>query len=370
LLINYYFLFDCYSNKPTKELFVQPSTGNIRVEVTEQTEQNSPIIITSKPESVIRPTTAIINEVKDNSSPEVVAEPDQAGQGECPRVNLVTYKKPLTTRDANYKTPLYDPNSNKYVTFEPDVGGWNNIRMQMETVLVFAAATGRTLVLPPDQPMYLLNKGKGHENEHHFADFFPFDEIVKDNRVNVISMEDYLTKEALQGTLRVSLRSLDTVYHPDNTNSVYHVNETSPHPPGSVVYPPNMQSSFSGTDREQRRTMWSYLRLVSACPKWEPFEDFVIIPSTLTPQKEGDTKKYYYFANHTGPIAQARLSNFASKRKGNVYDASWQDEKVIHFLSVPGMGYRLLTHFYTFIYFEDFFMDLYYKRFVRYKFIY
>ena len=44
--------------------------------------------------------------------------------------------------------------------------------MQMESVLVMAAATGRTLVLPPDQPLYLLNKGKGHDNQHSFADFF------------------------------------------------------------------------------------------------------------------------------------------------------------------------------------------------------
>jgi hypothetical protein len=41
----------------------------------------------------------------------------------------------------------------KYITFEPDVGGWNNIRMQMELVLVFAAVTGRTLVIPPEQAM-------------------------------------------------------------------------------------------------------------------------------------------------------------------------------------------------------------------------
>ena len=59
--------------------------------------------------------------------------------------------------------------------------------MQMETVLVFAAATGRILVLPPDQPLYLLNKGKGHQNAHHFSDFFPFDLIR--TRLPVIEMK-------------------------------------------------------------------------------------------------------------------------------------------------------------------------------------
>ncbi len=60
-----------------------------------------------------------------------------------------------------------------------DVGGWNNIRMQMELCLVFAYATGRTFVMPPDQPMYLLNQGKGHQKAHSFMDFFPFNFIKK-----------------------------------------------------------------------------------------------------------------------------------------------------------------------------------------------
>lgn len=57
--------------------------------------------------------------------------------------------------DSDYKSPFYD--ENKYLTFETDHGGWNNVRMAMETVLVAAHAMGRTLVLPPEHDMYLLS---------------------------------------------------------------------------------------------------------------------------------------------------------------------------------------------------------------------
>lgn len=36
--------------------------------------------------------------------------------------------------DSKYRSPFYD--KNKYLTFEPDHGGWNNIRMAMETVSI------------------------------------------------------------------------------------------------------------------------------------------------------------------------------------------------------------------------------------------
>jgi len=47
--------------------------------------------------------------------------------------------------DSKYKSPfLRDDGPTQYLTFEPDHGGWNNIRMAMETTLVMAHAMGRT----------------------------------------------------------------------------------------------------------------------------------------------------------------------------------------------------------------------------------
>lgn len=44
----------------------------------------------------------------------------------------------------------------EYLTFEPDRGGWNNIRMGMETILALAFAMGRTLVLPPEKEVSVM----------------------------------------------------------------------------------------------------------------------------------------------------------------------------------------------------------------------
>ena len=254
----------------------------------------------------------------------------------CPHGKLVQYwrSRPLPS-DLSYRSPFGPGPEPKYVTFEPDVGGWNNIRMQMEAVLVFAASTGRTLVLPPDQPMYLLNKGKGHHNHHSFADFFPFDLIRR--VVPVVSMEEFLRKEALQGRLLSKVT-------------------------GQPLYPPGNKADFSGTVASERNAMWGYLRNASSCPPWKCMREYLVIPrypafnSSLAADAQDYARRELVFAGDP---------KFGMKRAAQRYDSFWQGARAIHFISKPGGGYRLLQHFYTFLHMEDPAMDRFYKRFVR-----
>jgi hypothetical protein len=63
----------------------------------------------------------------------------------------------------------------RYVVFQPDLGGWNNIRMALEVVILFAVATGRVLVMPPHAILYLLagNKKWG-DNKSTMDDYLDF----------------------------------------------------------------------------------------------------------------------------------------------------------------------------------------------------
>lgn len=61
-------------------------------------------------------------------------------------------------------TPHHDRHHDRYVTFEYDHGGWNNVRMGLECMLVIAHAMGRTLTLPPAQHLYLLGTKQKDQN--------------------------------------------------------------------------------------------------------------------------------------------------------------------------------------------------------------
>ena len=122
----------------------------------------------------------------------------QHGSIQCKEHNmdqLAYWNDPQGDLDVSFRSPFLESTEKRYVTFEPDRGGWNNIRMSLEIVIVFAAATGRTLILPPDTPFYLLKKGKKSTQHHGFADFIDFKNKALLNKVPMISMKEFLEKE-------------------------------------------------------------------------------------------------------------------------------------------------------------------------------
>ena len=74
----------------------------------------------------------------------------------------------------------------KFITFEYDEGGWNNIRLALETVIIFALVLNRTLVIPPELNMYLLNAKKSKLKDYIINNFFNHPAI------KVIDYKEYL----------------------------------------------------------------------------------------------------------------------------------------------------------------------------------
>jgi hypothetical protein len=76
-------------------------------------------------------------------------------------------------------SPYVDPAApQQFVSFEYDLGGWNNIRMGFESVVAFALGSGRTVVLPPSKPLYLLDKDAS-QKQHGFLDFFEIEKLER-----------------------------------------------------------------------------------------------------------------------------------------------------------------------------------------------
>ncbi len=246
--------------------------------------------------------------------------------------------------DNDYKSPFYD--EEKYLTFEPDHGGFNNIRMAMETTLVLAHAMGRTLVLPPKKGMYLLGKGDHHEKIFDFNDFFHLDMIAMEHQgLNIITMEEFLKRKGVTGQLK-SLTS------------------------GEVLEPPDGVTDWNGKDPA---SLWKYLEKVGKYPEdWNPGACVAAIPATNDPKdveelqrifdeyiKKGDfpnPDKGDFDGNPTlvdAPTEVRLREMMAARKKLCIYDTELQKEELIHFKVDHKEHARMLTHFYAFIFFQD-----------------
>lgn len=253
-------------------------------------------------------------------------------------------------RDSHFVSPYHQPG--RYITFESDHGGWNNIRMAMETILALAAATGRTLVLPPEAGMYLLDKDKEQKenNKLDFEDFFHMESIAEHlDGVDVITMEQFLEREAKNGMPRVS-------------------DETGEESDEILPLPRDGLTDWSGVYKQ--RELFDFLRDVAYVRNMKPQKDFLVFPKDpakstyqdmvyLVNQEdmfdeagEPDAKIEPRFNNQvkdsfvgkpvkvSAPAPERMREFYAGRGKMHVYDKALQDAKVLHFPVDHNLGSR------------------------------
>lgn len=204
----------------------------------------------------------------------------------------------------------------RYVVFQPDLGGWNNIRMALEVVILFALVTGRILVMPPDAVLYLLSKNKKwKDNFSNMDDYFNFDLLKAGNAVEVIPMTDFLA------LVRSNPRH-------------YLENATAVVPPASSLV---------------KQPLWDFLEQTCYWRQWSPGKTFLVFPGAPPAKLDNTTTRY-------------RSHSLNYKRVPVAYE-SFSNKSAIFFAGHDRN--RMLTLFYGYLYMARDDDDRLVKRFVR-----
>jgi hypothetical protein len=254
----------------------------------------------------------------------------QSGHVECDVDvdDIVYWNDPQGKRDREFVSPFKTP-ENYYLSFQPDLGGWNNIRMSMEIIFVLATVTGRTLVLPPKAPFYLL--GTGAKNAKSFGNFYNMDNPEFKKRLNVITMSEFLEREGT-GILGLSEQEVETLKP---------VADMCLHQVGSDI---NCDKIYA----HLKRTGFQPDMGASQGQDCLVFDEGYFNGEPVTEDAEERAKRF------CGP-----------ERKLHYYDNSLHSPQLIHWDASDAHVHRLLNHFYAFIFFTNPVIDNYYKRFVR-----
>lgn len=216
----------------------------------------------------------------------------------------------------------------KFLTFTPDRGGWNNVRMSLEIMVVVAAVTGRTLVLPPKEPLYLLHHDHGNRYRG-FGDFFPLHETHQRLGIDVISALEY-------------------VQHP-----------AAPSVPDDIVKK-NLELAADHCDKRAKSSnacvhMSNYLKQTGSYVNVSALHTCWIFDEEYyqTGEPPKDAAVLAWITETCGPTRDVVYWSKETADKGTLFfDAGMKQN-------------RLLTHFYGMIHFTNATLDNYYKRMVR-----
>ena len=316
---------------------------------------------------------------KQNSSPQLTVSGADSGLdcsalgGPFAEFTEISYWRDIPT-DATFTSPYYNPKSqeasgsfnlflsttSKYLTFEMDDAAWNNLRIVLENAMLLAHSMGRTLVIPPRQQIAHTVGNESGKRQVAFTDFFDIEAIAERQKgLNIISMEQFLEREGLQGNLRSDIDG-----------------------ESKVVYPPSNRIKW---DNQPLDSLWAYLRNVSkSFSSWNPNECLLAFSAADTDEQhlfsmmadvliEKDGRPFPHYGEYQGrpvnvdaPTIERFREILAGRRKLCMYDQTIHDDNpVLHFRADQGDGSRLMTQFYAFMWFEDWRHDLWSKRFIR-----
>lgn len=228
----------------------------------------------------------------------------------------------------------------------------------METLLTTSFAMGRTLVLPPHKRMYLLDKmEKNQRNAFSFEHFFHMERISQEHiGFDIISMSEFL-QLFLDGQFTGKT--------------------------GEALFPPGNRTDWNGARSGELATLNEWLRDSSQVLQWDPNECMAAFPRSNSEQslqelvtihdkmeKEGYPNWEDYVGYPVGVDAKPKdrlKENWAGRKDLCLYNSTLQQAPWVHF-PVGMLGQhrsRMLVHFYAFLFFADWKVDLWTKRFVR-----
>lgn len=268
------------------------------------------------------------------------------GKLDCPGLSRDQSQEMVYWQDIPLDHQLHSQQRNLYLTFCMDEGGYNNIRMAYETILAMAHSMGRTLVLPPSQELYLLDSQKnGQRNTFGFQDFFPIEHI---DAVRIVSTREFLEQEAMRGNLK------------DKST-------------GEIKFPPHNRTVWDGDVKAIENELQPYLESVSLMPDWSPHRCLLAIPANNTTlarkfhaiQSMGGFRSPESYVGSPTAVYGSTIDRLGEVLNGRtelcIYNQT--NEHVLHMHGKNAS--RLLTHFYAFLFFEDWKQDLWTKRFIR-----
>ena len=257
-------------------------------------------------------------------------------------------------RDLEHTSPFYQENEReRFLTFEPYHGSFNNMRLSFETALALAYATGRTLVLPPKHAIPLLSPGE--HKQVGISDFFAMKSLhAKQHKGRkVITMKEFLNRQLHMKKPLLHIPHNRTNWNGQSVHKLYTMLRNQAqvpdwNPDNCIAYFPKNPDA-----KPEKLQHMFQTQVLDKNPSWE---DYVDKPTPL------HAAPHYRLAEMT-----------AGRERLCLYGPKLQEAPLIHFPTRElhqrddGDGTRnhLLVPFYAFLFFQDIHQDLWLKRFIR-----